>query len=73
MVRHRALVNEPSVVLADEPTGNLGSKSGAAVMDLIQQLHQKRKVTVVVVTHDPNGAARAQRVIHLQDGQVLAN
>lgn len=42
-------------------------------MDPIQQLHQNRKVSVVVVTHDPNGAARAQRVIHLQDGQVLAN
>jgi len=68
----RALVNEPSVVLADEPTGNLDSKSGAAIMDLIQQLHRDRKVTVVLVTHDPNIATRAERTIHLQDG-VVAN
>jgi putative ABC transport system ATP-binding protein len=66
----RALVNEPSVILADEPTGNLDSKSGAAIMDLIQQLHQERKVTVVLVTHDPNVAARAERTVQLRDGQV---
>ncbi len=66
----RALVNEPSVILADEPTGNLDSKSGAAIMDLIQQLHRDRKVTVVLVTHDPNVAARAERTVHLQDGVV---
>lgn len=66
----RALVNEPSVVLADEPTGNLDSKSGAAIMDLIQQLHRDRKVTVVLVTHDPNIAARAERTVQLRDGMV---
>jgi putative ABC transport system ATP-binding protein len=66
----RALVNEPSVVLADEPTGNLDSKSGAAIMDLIQQLHRDRKVTVVLVTHDSNIAARAERTVQLRDGQV---
>jgi len=68
----RALVNEPSVILADEPTGNLDSKSGAAIVDLIQQLHQSRRLTVVMVTHDANIAARAERVVHLQDGQVAA-
>jgi len=68
----RALVNEPSVILADEPTGNLDSKSGAAVMDLIQQLHQEREVTVVLVSHDPGIAARAERTVHLRDG-VVAN
>ena len=68
----RALVNEPSVILADEPTGNLDSKSGAAIVDLIQQLHQSRRLTVVMVTHDANIAARAKRVVHLQDGQVAA-
>jgi putative ABC transport system ATP-binding protein len=68
----RALVNEPSLILADEPTGNLDSKSGAAVMDLIQQLHRERKVTVVLVTHDPKVAARAERTIQLADG-VVAN
>jgi len=68
----RALVNEPSVILADEPTGNLDSRSGAAIMDLIQQLHRERKVTVVLVTHDANVAARAGRTIQLSDGQVAA-
>ena len=67
----RALVNEPSVILADEPTGNLDSKSGAAIMDLIQQLHNERKVTVVLVTHDAGIAARAERIVRLQDGQVV--
>jgi putative ABC transport system ATP-binding protein len=66
----RALVNEPSVILADEPTGNLDSKSGAAIMDLIQQLHRDRKVTVVLVTHDLNIAVRAERTVQLQDGMV---
>jgi len=66
----RALVNEPSVILADEPTGNLDSRSGAAIMDLIQELHRERKVTVVVVTHDAGVAARAERVVQLRDGQV---
>jgi putative ABC transport system ATP-binding protein len=66
----RALVNEPSVILADEPTGNLDSTSGAAIMELIQELHAARKVTVVLITHDPLIAARAERTIHLRDGQV---
>ncbi|NIM07276.1 MAG: ATP-binding cassette domain-containing protein [Armatimonadetes bacterium] len=66
----RALVNEPSVILADEPTGNLDSKSGAAIMDLLQALHKERKVTLVMVTHDPNIAARAERTVHLRDGRV---
>jgi putative ABC transport system ATP-binding protein len=66
----RALVNEPSVILADEPTGNLDSKSGIAIMDLIQQLHQARKVTVVLVTHDSAVAGRAERVVQLRDGRV---
>jgi len=67
----RALVNEPSVILADEPTGNLDSASGAAIMDLMQRIHEERKVTVVLVTHDANVAARAERVVHLRDGQVV--
>jgi putative ABC transport system ATP-binding protein len=67
----RALVNEPSVILADEPTGNLDSKSGSAIMDLIQELHRDRKVTVVLVTHDPNVAARAERTVRLRDGRVV--
>jgi putative ABC transport system ATP-binding protein len=66
----RALVNEPSVILADEPTGNLDSNSGAAIMDLMQQLHEDRKVTIVLVTHDANVAARAERTVQLRDGSV---
>ena len=68
----RALVNESSVILADEPTGNLDSRSGAAIMDLMQQLHQDRKVTIVLVTHDSTIAGRAERTIRLSDGQVEA-
>ncbi|UCC69814.1 MAG: ABC transporter ATP-binding protein [Armatimonadota bacterium] len=67
----RALVNDPSVILADEPTGNLDSKSGEAIMDLIQQLHEDRKVTVAVVTHDSTIASRAERVVQLRDGTVV--
>jgi putative ABC transport system ATP-binding protein len=66
----RALVNEPSLILADEPTGNLDSKSGAAIIDLLQRLHCDRKVTVVMVTHDPGIAARAERIIRLKDGMI---
>jgi putative ABC transport system ATP-binding protein len=66
----RALVNDPSVILADEPTGNLDSKSGAAIMDLIQRLHEERRVTVALVTHDARVAAPAKRVVELRDGRV---
>ena len=66
----RALANQPSVILADEPTGNLDSKSGQAIIDLIQQLHRDRKVTVVMVTHNAAIANRAERVVQLRDGQV---
>jgi putative ABC transport system ATP-binding protein len=66
----RALVKGPSVILADEPTGNLDSKAGAAIVDLIQELHCQRNVTVVMVTHDPGVAARAERIIRLKDGLV---
>ena len=67
----RALVNDPSVILADEPTGNLDSKSGAAIMDLIQRLHEERRVTVALVTHDARVAAPAKRVVELRDGRVV--
>jgi len=66
----RALVNRPSVILADEPTGNLDSASGADIMELIEQLHRYQGVTVVLVTHDASVAARAERVVQLRDGVV---
>jgi putative ABC transport system ATP-binding protein len=68
----RALVNRPSVLLADEPTGALDSKTGAEILDLIEDLHAKG-LTVIMVTHDPRVAQRAQRLIVLRDGQIIAD
>jgi len=65
----RALVNDPVMVMADEPTGNLDSKSGAEIMDLLVSLH-KKGVTIVMVTHDPAIAEYTDRTIHLLDGKV---
>jgi putative ABC transport system ATP-binding protein len=65
----RALVTEPSIIMADEPTGNLDSKSGSEVLCIFEQLNQ-RGITVIFVTHDPEIASFSQRVIHLLDGLV---
>ena len=65
----RALINDPLVVIADEPTGNLDSHSGEEIMNLLHQLH-RRGATIVIVTHDEKIAAHTQRTIHLMDGQV---
>ncbi len=65
----RALVNDPVLIIADEPTGNLDSKSGAEIMALLHDLHARGR-TIVMVTHDDEIAAYAQRVIHLRDGRV---
>jgi len=66
----RALVTQPSIILADEPTGNLDSKTGKEIMTLFSELHSKSGITVIFVTHDPSIAANAQRVIYIRDGQV---
>jgi putative ABC transport system ATP-binding protein len=66
----RALVNRPSLLLADEPTGNLDSKTGAAVLDLLCSLVRKSGLTLVMVTHDLEVALRADRIIHLRDGSI---
>jgi putative ABC transport system ATP-binding protein len=66
----RALINEPSVILADEPTGNLDSHTGEEIMQLLLGLNREKGLTLVIVTHDPNIAAHTQRVIHLRDGQI---
>ena len=65
----RALVNNPSILLADEPTGNLDSKTGVEIMGLFERLHQAGN-TIVLVTHEPDVAAYAYRAIHIRDGQV---
>ncbi len=65
----RALMNEPKILLADEPTGNLDESTGAEILDIIADLH-RRGLTIVMVTHDPAVAARATRTIRLHDGQI---
>jgi len=66
----RALVNEPAIILADEPTGNLDSKSGDEIMNLLLELNQKKGAILIIVTHDPEVAAVTNRIIHLRDGMV---
>jgi len=65
----RALVNKPSILLADEPTGNLDSKTGAEIMGLFEKLHEQGN-TIILVTHEADVAAHAHRVIHIRDGRV---
>ncbi|MEN8171594.1 MAG: ABC transporter ATP-binding protein [Chloroflexota bacterium] len=68
----RALVNNPSIIMADEPTGNLDSKSGEEIMDLLLNLNKERGTTLIIVTHDPEIAELTQRVINIRDGVVEA-
>lgn len=69
----RALVNSPSIILADEPTGNLDSTSGEEVMAVLQGLNRERGMTVILVTHDPVIARHTKRIIHLHDGAITGN
>ena len=68
----RALVTEPALVVADEPTGNLDSKAGAAVLELLTALRAEMDLTILMVTHDGGVAARADRSLHLLDGRLVA-
>jgi putative ABC transport system ATP-binding protein len=69
----RGLANQPSVVLADEPTGNLDSESALQIIDLLLDLHRKLGVTLVLVTHDVSVAGRASRTIRMKDGRVISD
>ena len=66
----RALINNPPIIMADEPTGNLDSKSGAEVLEVFRRLHREKGITVVMVTHDEEIGAQAERVVRLRDGWV---
>ncbi len=68
----RALVKNPPLILADEPTGNLDSHSGEEIISILTTLHSEQGITLVVVTHDSSIAQQCQRIIHLKDGQVVA-
>lgn len=67
----RALVTEPAIILADEPTGNLDTRSGEEIIAIFERLNQERGMTVVVVTHDPDVASHCRRIIRLRDGVVV--
>jgi len=68
----RALINEPSLLFADEPTGNLDSRTGATIIELLLTLVREQRRTMVVVTHDPNLAQRGDRRLEIRDGQIVA-
>jgi putative ABC transport system ATP-binding protein len=68
----RALVNRPSIILADEPTGNLDSKTGDEIMALFDELHARGN-TIIVVTHEPDIAEYAHRVVHIRDGMIASD
>lgn len=69
----RAFVNEPDIILADEPTGNLDSRTGKRIMEFLKSFHKERSKTLVIVTHDPQIAGYAKETITIHDGQLLAN
>ncbi len=66
----RAIVNNPAIIMADEPTGNLDSKVGKEIMSLLLNLNKERGTTLIIITHDPTIGAQAQRIIHIRDGVV---
>ncbi|MDP3710737.1 MAG: ABC transporter ATP-binding protein [bacterium] len=69
----RALVNNPTLILADEPTGNLDTKTGEVVLETFQRLHKEQARTIILITHEPYVAGHAERVIHIKDGEIISD
>jgi len=69
----RSLANDPEIIVADEPTGNLDSSTGKIIMDALVKLHKEQKKTIIVVTHDPTIARYSENVINIRDGQIVKN
>jgi putative ABC transport system ATP-binding protein len=69
----RAIVTDPTLIVADEPTGDLDKKAAAEILDLLDQLHQKSEKTIIMVTHDPHAAERAERQLHLDKGVLVSD
>ena len=67
----RGIVNQPAILLADEPTGNLDSKNSAAVLEVIKDLNERTGQTILMITHDPEAAAYASRTVHIRDGRIV--
>jgi putative ABC transport system ATP-binding protein len=68
----RALINRPAIVLADEPTGNLDSKSSAIVLNMLRQSNKDLGQTVLMITHNPEAAAYGDRIVHMRDGEIVS-
>ena len=69
----RSLINDPSILLADEPTGNLDTKTGETIIELFDHLNEKKQVTIIMVTHEPEIAARSKRIVTLRDGKIISD
>ena len=67
----RAIINHPAIILADEPTGSLDSRNSQQVLRILQSLNEKLKQTIVMITHDPDAASIAGRIVEMRDGQIL--
>jgi putative ABC transport system ATP-binding protein len=69
----RAFANDPELVIADEPTGNLDSATGQKIMELLTDFHKRENKTIIVVTHDPNIADYSDKLVNIKDGQIIKN